>query len=315
MLGRPAFGLAEVAWRWSFGAATAALLMFCLLEYLRTLPVSDMDLWLLRTRQPTLVGQALADIFRGSSPRLVEAGIMSVLVLAITWIFVASLGRAAITSSLLAYFRTGASAQPAIWHWRSLLGLNLLRVAATLAASLAFFGGIFLGQLVASKNQSPLPAVLIFLSVVLLALTAWLVLNWFLSLASLFVLAEGCSTFDSLAATLDLILQRTGAVFAVSIWFGLAHGIVFFVASSLVALPLAFAGVLPAGVIIGGLVAVTLLYFAVVDFLHAGRMAGYAAILQFPPSPSLPPFDRESPPDSGRVDPDELILSDTPVMA
>lgn len=64
ILRRPSFGLAEIAWRWSFGAAAGLLLIFSFFEYLDTLPVSQGDLLLLRTSQPVLVSRAVVHIFR-----------------------------------------------------------------------------------------------------------------------------------------------------------------------------------------------------------------------------------------------------------
>jgi hypothetical protein len=79
--------------------------------------------------------------------------------------------------------------------------------------------------------------------------------------------------------------------------------------------------VLPAGVILGGVLLVALLYFAIVDFLYVGRLAAYVAIVSFPERTLVPPTIQPSLPDSGPqyalnpqprigVDPDELILSD-----
>src|ERR1700756_509742 len=62
---RPSLPLAEIAWRWSFGAAAVLLIVFGFFEYLDTLPVSGVDLFLLRSRQPFMVSQALARIFGG----------------------------------------------------------------------------------------------------------------------------------------------------------------------------------------------------------------------------------------------------------
>ena len=81
ILRSPSFGLAEIAWRWSFGAAAGMLLVFSFFEYLDTLPVSNSDLVLLRTRQPILISRAVLDIFRGSSFRLFET--IAVLALAL----------------------------------------------------------------------------------------------------------------------------------------------------------------------------------------------------------------------------------------
>jgi hypothetical protein len=40
----PLLGLAEIAWRWSFGLAAAAVILFSLREYLATLPVTAGDM-------------------------------------------------------------------------------------------------------------------------------------------------------------------------------------------------------------------------------------------------------------------------------
>ena len=41
----------------------------------------------------------------------------------------------------------------------------------------------------------------------------------------------------------------------------------------------------PAGVVLGGVLLVTLLYFAVTDFLYMGRLAAYVAIVEMPELP------------------------------
>src|SRR5271154_3538246 len=93
MFSRPSLGLAEIAWRWSFGAAAGLLLAFSFFEYLDTLPVSQGDLLLLRTSQPLLFSRALLHVFRGSAFRVVETSIVLMLALGAAWIVVASLGR------------------------------------------------------------------------------------------------------------------------------------------------------------------------------------------------------------------------------
>ena len=113
--------------------------------------------------------------------------------------------------------------------------------------------------------------------------------------------------------------DETGSLFAAGTWFGLAHVAAFILATSVVAFPLAFVKVLPAGMVIGGVLLVTLLYFATADFLYAGRLAAYVAILELPDVPSSPLVVAPNQPSPVRfdspacVDPDELILSDVPV--
>jgi hypothetical protein len=94
-------------------------------------------------------------------------------------------------------------------------------------------------------------------------------------------------------------------------------------ASILAAFPLGLASILPAGVVLGGVLLVTLLYFAVADFLYIGRLAAYVAIVELPDAPvraqTAPPllpdrrdYQNPTPQSSPAVDASELILSDVP---
>ena len=314
---RPSFGFAEVAWRWSLACAGVALVALAGREYLDTLPVTDQDLFLLGTRQPGLMWRALMDVFHGSALRFWQAAIVLGLGFAVAWIVVAALGRAATLKALLKYLEQSCDCIPnaKVWRLRSLVGLNFLRTAVTLAAVLGGFGAMIAGGAVTSdKDPSPGSAALVFLAVLLLVSLAWLVLNWFLSLASLFVVAEGEDTFGSIGAAAGFCRDHLGPVVAVSFWFGSAHLTAFAVASFAAGFPLAFVGVLPGALVLAGIAFVTLLYFAVADWLYIGRLAGYAYILQGPeliPSPA--PIAPYNPND--RVDPGELILCDLPLPA
>ena len=67
---------------------------------------------------------------------------------------------------------------------------------------------------------------------------------------------------------------------------------------------------------LGGVLLVTLIYFAVADFLYVGRLAAYVAILELPE----PLVSTEiAPPNRGSLDPaidtSELILSDVPASS
>ena len=101
---RPSLTLAEIAWRWTVGAVAWALFLFWSIEYLGSLPVTGGDAALLRTRQPLLVGRAIAHILRGSVNRAVLAALLAALAVSFLWIVAASLGRAATVRALLRYF-------------------------------------------------------------------------------------------------------------------------------------------------------------------------------------------------------------------
>jgi hypothetical protein len=340
ILRQPSFGLAEIAWRWSFGVAAALLLTFSFLEYLDTLPVTRTELFLLRTHHPILISRAIAHILRGSAPRVVAASIVLALALAIAWAGIASLGRAATVKALLYHFRENNAAgnlskppllhlwreQEENWRLRPLVGLNLFRVGITLAAAVGCLGALLLAGFASPKaDPSPGSAALILLMLVTFVGLSWSVLNWFLSLAAIFVVGDGRDTFGAVAAAVDLFRARTGPVVAASTWFGLGHVVAFVGASSVVAFPLAFARMLPLGVVLGGVLLVTLLYFAVVDFLYVARLAAYMCIVEGPETPpALQTAGEPGPQDRSQhsaldiqtptgVDPDELILSDIPV--
>jgi hypothetical protein len=144
--------------------------------------------------------------------------------------------------------------------------------------------------------------------------------NWVLSLASIFVVSNNADTFEALGDAVGLIREHFGAVIAVGTWFGIGHIMAISLASSAIAFPMAFIGVLPGAVVFAGIVIVALLYFAVVDLLYVGRLGSYVWIAEGPAIESVteigtaPPIAPiySAPPDE-RVDPDDLILSDLPV--
>src|ERR1700681_167166 len=102
---RPSLTLAEIMWRWMIGATATALFVFGMFEYLDSLPVTNGEVFFLRTRHPYLVGEAIAHILRGNLHRAVMASLLAVLMLAVLWIVAASVGRIATVRGLLDYFR------------------------------------------------------------------------------------------------------------------------------------------------------------------------------------------------------------------
>ena len=349
MFRRPAISLAEVAWRWSFGGAACVLLGLAFVAYLDTLPVDHTDMLLLRTRQPVLIGQAFTHILHGSALRVTFANIILFSALALLWIVLASLGRGATLVPLLDHIRqraqnfardanlshvtplvTAPSAADveevldAPWRMQSLAGLNFLRAALALAAIAGSLGAIILSGFVSTKSN-PNPGLVFFLAstTILIVWLVWSTVSWFLSVAPIFVVRRSQTTFEALASAIDLCRDHLGPVLAVGTWFGLAHLVLFLLASSVAAFPFALIPAVPMGVVFAAVLLLTLAYFGLVDTLHVGRLAGYAAILEAPPTPPpapmLPPEPVQPhatmsiPPETAMVDQDETILSDIPI--
>ncbi|HEY6181327.1 MAG TPA: hypothetical protein VIW67_03720 [Terriglobales bacterium] len=321
---RPSIGLGEISWRWSFGAGATALLCFSFLEYLDTLPVSNRDLFLLRTRQPALISKALSHILTGSGQRFMAASVLLTLTLTLAWVVIASFGRAGTLKGLLSYFWTEDAFKAFPFRMKALYGLNFLRAGAVLAVFLGSVGAMILGGMVSSeKNPSPGLAFVIFLAVATMAWLAWSMMNWILSVASIFVVTNNADTLSAICDAVGLVREHLGAVLAVSTWFGLAHVVAISVASSAVAFPIAFVGLLPGRLVFLAVLLIAMLYFAVVDLLYVGRLGSYVWIVEGPaiepvpeivaPPPVLPPPPVYLGPSDDRVDPDDLILSDIPV--
>lgn len=328
---RPSLTFAEISWRWTLGATAWALLFFSLFEYLNTLPVTKADATLLSTRQPALIGRALAHIFHGSLNRAAFAGLLGALALAFLWIVSASLGRIATVRAILDYFAerkdidsstsaTRDSIRPR--PFRALVALNFLRVVLVLAALLALVGSAILVNF-ASPPATPRPglAFTLFLPLAGIICIAWSALGWLLSLAAIFSVRNGENALAALSTAIVFSRERIVPTFAVSAWTGLAHFVAFSIASTAVSLPLSLIQFAPSRLLIVAVLFVALVYFAAVDWLYIARLGGYICIAEMPeavPSPATP-----IPPTSGQqfapsvpvetsIDRNEPILSDLP---
>jgi hypothetical protein len=325
---RPSLTFAEIAWRWTVGAVAGGLSLFWLFEYLDTLLVSKGDAALLSTKQPLLVGRAIAHILRGSLSRAVLSAVAVLIAMTLLWIVAASLGRVATVRGLLDRFRndgaqdssSAANAAGESRPLRAVIWLNFLRAIVTLTAVLALVGAAVLASF-ASSHDNPQPALvfILFLPMAGLVCLAWSGLNWLLSLAAIFAVRDGDDALKAVFTAVAFFREHSPPVIAVSTWTGFAHLVAFSVASTAVSLPLAFIQVAPWRLVVAVVILVTLVYFVVVDWLYIVRLAGYVFIAEMPealaepaPLPASPP--QISPPQIS-MDRDELILSDIPNLA
>jgi hypothetical protein len=280
-----------------------------------SLPVTAVDRLLLGTQQPILISRAIQRIFHGSAFRFTEAGIVLLIGLAVAWIALASLGRAATLAALLEEF--GISTRSNRRMVRSLFALNFLRVAVFLAAKVAGIGAILIASSFwASTHVSFGDASRLWFAVLFLDWMAWALLNWLLSTAAVFVGIEQEGSLGAIGSCARFCVERTGRVLAVGVWFGLPHlgafitawGAGFTVLSTVGAWRMGPALVLEFLIIAG--------YCAVADFLYTGRLAAYIAIVRGP-EVELSRATSPAAPGSGptAVDRDELILSDVPLLA
>jgi hypothetical protein len=308
--------MAEVLWRWSFGAAFSLLLLLCFAQYLRSLPVSKTQMFLIGSGQAMLALKALQQILAGSSLRLIRAFLVLAVGSAVGWVILASIGRAVTLRGLL------VDRDPPVERisFRSMLGLSVLRALAFIGACVLSLGA-FVVMADSQQNDSFAgAAVFLCLGLVMIIWLAWSALNWFFSVAAIFVAKEGRKTFSAVARVAGLCADRPGAIFVAGFWFGLARITAIYITGMFCIL---FIGIAPLGssAVLAALIASSLAYFLLADFLYIGRLAAYLSIsdwpLESPVAVVRGPFDcsptsqlAEPGTSHATVDKDELILSD-----
>jgi hypothetical protein len=285
MFRRPSLTLAEIAWRLSFWAAGIFLLGALIVEYLDTLPVHGRDLLFLDSGQPVLVAKAIDHIFRGTSLRLILGAIVVVSALGFAWTLIAAVGRSATLRAIQEYFSDRSEVDADIHAQRRspispLAGLNLLRLAAVFAATIAAIGAILLpARILASRDGKPILAFVITLALLSLVGVLWTLMNWELSLSAIFAVAAA-SRFSR---------DRAAGFWAINFWFTLTHAALFFVGTTAASMVLGMAGIVPAALVLAGVLIVTLLYFIAADWIHVGRMAAWFYLVVTPVVALSPP--------------------------
>ncbi len=323
---RSSISFAEIAWRWSFALATWFLGVMFFAEYMDSLPVKSLDRMMLGTHQPVLVLHALRRIFSGSAFRFTKAGLLLLILLTVAWIVLAALGRAATLKAMieeLGIARSGT--HPDRRALPSLMGLNFLRAAVTWAATVCIVGAVLVSSSVwASSKASGEDVARLWFALVITTAMAWGFLNWLLSTAAVFAVTEQVDALGAVAATVRLIWRQPGQVLAALAFFGTLHWVAFAVAGGLAVTVLGMTGVVGARLVVFVELVIAMVYFAVANALHIGRLAACLAIIQGEElarsaqpgdAPPKHPAIEQTPMERSSVDPNELILSDAPLPA
>lgn len=285
---RPSVVVAEIAWRWSFGAAAWVLIVLGAHMVLSSVPISRAELDLARRSGIFQAADFLARFLLEAWPRILRVSAVLLPAVAALWIAAASLGRAATLQAL-----TGADARVS-----PLLPLHFLRAAATLAAAVGYVGAMLVaGVMIPSDPRQAGWAVLVWVAIVIAVVCCWAVVNWFLALAPVFIVRDRMPTFAAIAASIGLARSRPGEYLRIATWFGMFRSAA--IAAVLVLSVLAAAGG-PAGAV--AIVALALAYFAVADWLYVCRLAAYLA-LSAPEIPQPPVVAEPLPPVAPAVEP------------
>lgn len=276
---QPSVILAEISWRWCFGAALWALLAFSFMEYARSLSVSNLDWLMWRSGFPPFMIEALGRTIDGSGFKLLRIAAILLPAFAALWTIAAAFGRTATVRAL-----TRSDRLP----FRTTLGLSFFRAALTLAYALSV-AGIYL---IAARSYLNVPGQLphagraftILIIATAIASYIWAVVNWVLSVAPLVAAIEPRDSTSAVAGTMRAFSALSGRFMRIGWAYGAIHFFAFVVFTGVALVVLGFADILPGGAILVLLALVTLAYFALSDCLYIARLASYAALLDCLPA-------------------------------
>jgi len=271
---QPLLLLGELTWRWSFGAAFWALAVLSCIEYLGTLPVTPLSWLMWRTGIPPLMSQAFTATIAGSGFRLLRIAAVLVPGYAVLWTVAYGLGRFATLRALLPN-RTVSL--------RSMFGLGFFRAALTLAGLIGFAGAFAMATRAYSDGPGAPPhaATAVWILVLVIALIAylWSLLCWFLTLAGVMAALGGGDAISCCGSAVSAFRQRKASFIGTDVAFAALHLVIFVAFTFIAFFALGFAGVLPGWGTVALLIAIALLYFAIIDCLHMAKLAAYVDIL------------------------------------
>src|SRR5260370_2322576 len=106
---------------------------------------------------------------------------------------------------------------------RPLLGISFLRTALALAGVAAYMGSGMLAGALARSGETVRPDLFfaVFIPLFVLVVFCWTILNWFLSLAPLFVVRDGDDMMGSITASVHLYRRNTRDFAAAGTIFGI----------------------------------------------------------------------------------------------
>jgi len=268
----PSLAFAEIAWRWTWGAATLLVTWFAGHEFLRSLTVSHRDEWQLQSGSPQLVADAILHIFQGSGPTVLRLFLIIAPAAVFLWVAAATLGRAATLRAL-----TGAAPRLlprtlGLHIWRALIGV------------LAFFGialSFVAASLLMARSEPPQPLIFmaVFFPLTVLFTIVRSRINWLLLLGNIYA-ARGTKAGEGFGKATLLFRRRSGDFMGVGTVIGLLRLVLIGVVTFLDLALVPFVGEVPGWFLWTLFGAITLAYFAISDWLYMVKLAAYARIIE-----------------------------------
>jgi len=265
----PAVLLTEIGWRWSFGALATLILVLSGLSLLGSVHVSQIDRAAWRSNNPTMMAQAVASVLTDSGFSVLKQTAWVLPAISLLWCLFGAAARAATLTRL----------SNSDVSFRSTLALHCTRALVMWLAGAGLVGALVMSARIATRGAEPdllLYYALAFWSAVLIG-GLWATANWYLSLAGLCCLQTDTGFFRSTGQAIRLSRTHGGDLGGISLIFGVVRLAVLAIAFVLCVLPSSLMATAPRGYT-AWVIAVSLVYFAVADFLYISRMAAYLIV-------------------------------------
>ncbi|HEX8924374.1 MAG TPA: hypothetical protein VF786_01205, partial [Terriglobales bacterium] len=274
----------ELLWRWSFAMGAIGIMFLALRPLVAAVQLTQMDQEMLASHNPDMIAGVLGEIMVDVLPVIGTVLAWSLPALALLWAAAVTLGRGFTARIIVRNLSDASGRQLPSWtiaRWRAMAGISLGRVAMGLILFIGYVGGIIIARWasgVAFSRLSPLVSAATFMLVFGVAVGVWMVVNWFLSLAPLFVVRDGSDTLTSVAQALRFTQVRGPELRNVAMWNGLIRAFcaALFVIAGTLCVPLGRSA--PVW-LVGGLgTAIAVGYCVVSDYFLLARFAAYGVI-------------------------------------
>lgn len=270
----------ELLWRWSFGLGLLALLFYAYSHLREAVLISDAGMAALHSHDPMTVLRAAAGLVVSIEPLLLRTAVQISAAAAVLWVVSSALGRGPITRTLARRLASECrvSLPPDAPRWEAYALLKMGCVAMLLILLIGYMGGILLATALDAAGTNILVAVLIVVASLAVAALVWSYVNWVLSLAPIFVARDGLAALDAVVAALAFMGRNHSRLVAVAAWNATLRGL-FATAITLAGIAtVALHSRMPGWSAAVLLVAETLLYLLVSDYLLLARYAAYIAV-------------------------------------
>jgi hypothetical protein len=266
----PTILLAEIAWRWCFGAIAFFLLFGAAMVLMGSVTLSNDDTLAWRSRDPYLVAEALLRLYDAIGGKVLKIAAVVLPVITILWTVLGSAGRT-LTLKRLAKREVRFRSILALHCWRAFF---LWLAVVVLVAAIAFASNV-------SSRGSGQPDLFLYYGLAIWSLLLigglWATVNWYLSLAAVCCAQSGAGSVKSFRQAVRFSRTYGGDFGGVSLMFAVLRLVAIAVAFVLCALPSRLAATVP-NIYKGWVVLVSLAYFVVADFLYISRFAAYMMI-------------------------------------